>query len=528
MKLHRRTTTVAATAVLTLAISLGQARAAQDPSALMRDAAQAERAGRLADAAALYERAHKAAPSDAEAARGLCEVGLAMVGKGTLAPAAVEACHRAYLMTIGPRDGRNKVAALLTENAKPDLDRLALASLIADSVVKKAPDEPWGYLARHDLARRLERADLLAASTSALMPFAAKEPAVRVALADKVGRPPVWVWLLRLLVLMGLAATAWHALTHRSRNARRDDGSATATSTSRPATVLAVLLSLLASSPASAAPDDQAKPDVANMAQISRFKIDDAHPEEAVKTMAAATKNPLELGYLLQDLSARADRARKEGDLARAARYFHALAVAAPTPYGPRMECQALETIGDITNAIPACRELLTRKGALVSDYERFVEVVLKSPTPLHELEPKELEGVISHLEKESKNANLATVLRCKVALRFEDRAGVEKCASAMTTAPADDPTVISIKWGLAVRRNDQAAALQLVQQAEKAGVGADGLAKMRETTGAMSMKWVRKAKVVGGWAAFFIVAGIFGVKLLGASRRRAASQSSV
>ena len=75
--------------------------------------------------------------------------------------------------------------------------------------------------------------------------------------------------------------------------------------------------------------------------------------------------------------------------------------MAAPTAFGPRKECEALETLGDVSGAVVACREVLTRPGVVVEDYTHFVDLVLENRKPLPELEPKELENVIAHLEKE-------------------------------------------------------------------------------------------------------------------------------
>ena len=66
---------------------------------------------------------------------------------------------------------------------------------------------------------------------------------------------------------------------------------------------------------------------------------------------------------------------------------------------------------------------------------------MLQEPKPLPDLEPKELDNVIGHLEKEGKAGNLPIILRCKVALRFEEiRAALDQCRAAMAKAPFNDP----------------------------------------------------------------------------------------
>jgi hypothetical protein len=529
----RGTTTRAATAAFTLVALLCAAEecaAAEDLTGLLRDAARAQQSGRLQEAAALFDRAHAAFPQDVTAARGSCEAGLALAESSPLSRNAVDSCYQAYVLTHVPRDTRNRVAALLKEKAIPDLDVVALASLGAEAALKQAPEQVWGHLARYDLARRLGRADLLAASRIDLEPFASTEPAALEALNDRLGRPPAWVWLLRILVLSGLAATGLHAFASRRRRASPSKEALP----SRKVAILLGFFSLAVSStawsvePPAAAPNlnDDEKP-VVKDDQISSFKIDDAHPEVAVQTLLAKTNDPLQLGYLLQDLAVRADAANGKGDNARAARYYHALGVAAPTPYGPRMECKAREAIGDIPGAILACRELLTRNGVVVDDHVHFVELVLKSTQPLPALEQKELEGVIAHLEKETKLGDLPAFLRCKVALRFDDGAGLDACESALKSAPVDDPRVIAIKWGLAVREHDKAGALALVEQARKAGASADNISRMVQTTNAMATRRLQKTAVIGALGILLLGAAFFGARMLASSRRRSTSRSA-
>jgi hypothetical protein len=494
-----------------------RAEAAQDLAGLLRDAKAAEVAGRLGDASTLYARAHGEWPKDLDAVRGVCEVGLEIAAGAPISATTGAACHQAFLATQGPRDLRNKVAALLAEKAKPDLDVIAISALMADAATKQAPDQPWGTLARLDIARHLRRADLLTTARSDLQPFAATNDTVRAALADdQIGRPKLWVWILRVLTLLGLAGTGVHALLRRNKLVGRK------TTTSAVAATLLVLLSLLVSSRAVARVGDMPNTEDG---QLSRFKIDDEHPEAAVQGVLATENDPLQLGYLLQDLSARVAAATAKHDNAAVARYYHAISLASPTAIAPRKECEALEAVGDIPGAILACRLALTRDGAVVGDYAKFIDVVLKNPQ-LPALEPQELENVIVHVEKEGKGGNLATVLRCKVALRFEDSGALERCSAAMRTAPFNDPTVISIKWGLAVRQHDKVAALALVEEARKAGFDWQNIQKMQQTTNAMSKQRLQSVTILGGLAILGVVAVVLGARLVAASRRRSASRS--
>src|SRR5205085_2812348 len=117
--------------------------------------------------------------------------------------------------------------------------------------------------------------------------------------------------------------TVAHALlTHRRPKALKPAATASA---------LALLVTLLASSSAGAAPVAGMPELAGHEGQMSRFKIDDAHPEAAVLKLAETEKDPLELGYLLQDLAARAAVADEKHDNAALARYYHAMVLAAPT-----------------------------------------------------------------------------------------------------------------------------------------------------------------------------------------------------
>jgi hypothetical protein len=522
MRPHARAISRAIAGVFALgALSLPTSAArATDLASMLRDAQVAVSAGRLGDAAALYERAYREWPKDLEAARGACELGLKVAGDAPISAATAKACHQRFLATQSPQDLRYKVAALLAEKPKPDLDTIAIAALMAEAARKQAPDQPWWSLARMDIARHLRRADLLATARSDLQPFSATNAVVRDALAEeRIGRPSVWVWLLRILVLLGLAGTAVHALVNRNRTtATKKVGAA-----SQAAAALAVAIALLLSSQTVAAAEPM--PDMKD-GQISRYKIDDAHPEEAVKQVLQGETNPLQLGYLLQDLAARAATAERKDDKPALVRYYRAMSMAAPTSFGPRKECETLEAMGDIPGAIMACRELLMRTGVVVKDYVHFVDLVLESPKPLPDQEPLELANVIAHMESGASTGNLPTIMRCKVALRFEDRSSLELCRTAMAKAPADDPTVISIKWGLAVRDHDREGALALVEAARKAGLDSQQVDKMLQTTNAMSIQGRRRAGVLGGALIIGLALAFFGARVLAASRRRSQTQS--
>jgi hypothetical protein len=128
----------------------------------------------------------------------------------------------------------------------------------------------------------------------------------------------------------------------------------------------------------------QVKAATATKDHLSDLKIDDADPEASVPGPEEAAREPLQYGYLLQDLAGKGEAASKRGNHAAAARYYAALAKAAPTvAFPPRQMCVELEAAGDIPKAIQACRSAVARLGSTAGDYSHFVSLVVNSKGPL-------------------------------------------------------------------------------------------------------------------------------------------------
>src|ERR1035438_5690598 len=110
---------------------------------------------------------------DLDATRAACRAALVSGDQAI----AREACKRAFLMGGTPEDMHNRVQALVEGPARPLMEDLVSASLLADGAVRVAPAQPWGYLARSEIARRLRDRDMLDAAIADLR---------RVAPADEV------------------------------------------------------------------------------------------------------------------------------------------------------------------------------------------------------------------------------------------------------------------------------------------------------------------------------------------------------
>jgi hypothetical protein len=448
-------------------------------------------------------------------ARQACRAALAREESGKPMNFSRTPCDKAFLSGM-PEDMRNDVASMMSPAAHPSLDDLAIATLMADATVRKAHDQPWGYLARCDIGRRLGNADLLASCVEDIRRVAPQSDALKQALRMAAERPSAAVRLFRLLLALGLFATLAHAGRAAWLARFRRRGAA-------PASLVAFLAIFAGLSGWGSRAASAQTPLPGGQDHLSDFKINDEDPESSVPGPEAATRDPLQFGYFLQDLAARAEAAVKQGDHAAAARYYGAIAKGAPTvAYPPRQMCVELEAAGDMERAIQACRSAVARLGSTAADYTRFVALVLASKGPLPAGERKELDAVIAHLQKEAQLGAVPTMLRCEVDLRFKDLPAFEACTAELAKLAPDDPKTVSLQWALAVEKHDRGTAMSLLERARGLGVNAAALAKMEEGTRAILR---RRAQRVGLLiiAAAFVAAGlVFGRRWLGTRRQPA------
>ncbi len=443
-----------------------------------------------------------------QAARKACESALDAEEKGPDAASSRGACYMSKDLGTLPEDFRNKVASLMSPRAKPSLDDLVLSALNADAGVHKGQDKAWGYLARCDIARRLGNADLMEACLADLKRIAPTDLATTLALAYTKESAPVTVWILRILLSLGLLGTLLHAIVERRKKVQ----SALPTPGGHLFGVALGMLVLVAVHAGVARAETPPQADLSETApnpntppkgDLSEYKIDDADPLGSLPKDDVLYKNPLQLGYLIQDLLDKADHAAKTGDHAAEARYYRALTKLAPgESYAPRKLCDAYLAKGDIPSAILACRTVLSRPGTNVNDSLRFVNLVLATKGPLPAGEREELDAVLKHLGSEAQLGAVPTMLRCEVMLRLRDFAALETCTSELAIKAPKDPKTISFQWALALERQDRGEALALIDRARGAGMTADGLARMQRATRAMTLRRL-------GMLAFVLVAMI-------------------
>ena len=443
-------------------------------------------------------------------AREACKRALAAEESSGAVYSSRKPCEAAFLSGM-PEDMRDDVAAMMSPAAHPTLDDLAIATLMTDATVRKANEQPWGYLARCDIGRRLGSANLLASCVEDIRRVAPQGDTLKQAMAMAAERPSAAVRLFRLLLVLGLFGTLAHAgRTAWISRARRRRVTAVAS------LVAGFLIAGLGGGVASA----QLAP---RKDHLSEFKIDDANPEASVPAPDVAVNEPLQYGYLLQDLAAKAESFSKKGDHVAASRFYGAMAKAAPTvAYPPRQMCLELEAAGDVQKAIQACRSAVARLGSTEGDYTRFVSLVLGSKGPLPAGERKELEAVIKHLQEEAKDPTVPTTLRCEVALRFKDIPALEACTKELTKLAPNDPKTVSLQWALAVEKRDRTAAMSLLDRARGLGVSAAALAKMEAGTQAIRRRQLQRLALLT-IAALLAAAGLrLGRRRLGTRRQPA------
>jgi tetratricopeptide (TPR) repeat protein len=467
-------------------------------------------AGRAKEAWALYARAWDAAPKSVVPARAVCRLALSLSSSESSGPsgsqqsAARAACRTALVRGGTPEDMRNNVAATVSGPELPTMIDLQAASFMADGAVHVASGQPWGYLARADLARWLGDRELLDVSLSdlrATTKTAATTDAEtqRLAVLSSTHASP-WVWLGRFLVGAAWLVTAAHAFARRVKRRRLGvvfGGAAL------------LVTSLVATHAVAAGAEDSAPPG---------------------RDVAGAPADPLALGDLLMTLTSSAAAATKAGDPAAAARDWEAVTRAAPDrAYGFARLCDALEALGQREQALAACRTALLTQGTTAADYTHLVRLLLNHEGSLSVAEHRQIAVALAALDAEPQAALIAARVRCDVAAREHDRVALEDCTAKLTAAAPADWRTSSFSWVLAYERGDASSAKSLYERARAAGAPSDVLTRMEQGTRALQERRTVRALRWGLTAAASMLVlvllsllGARGARWLEGRRRRA------
>jgi hypothetical protein len=216
----------------------------------------------------------------------------------------------------------------------------------------------------------------------------------------------------------------------------------------------------------------------------SRFTIDDQDPERLIPSVAERNEAPLDFGYFLMNLSERADEASKRGDHEKAARYYRAVAKAVPeNSVGFSKACAEYEAAGLIAEGVSSCAEALTRQGVKLTDYQRYVRLVLAKPGTLAANAVSDLDAVVEHLEASPETRLAGATAACAVALRLDDAARLARCASILRQGAPDDAQTIAYEWALAVKQDDQSAMERLVERARHSNMSKAAVKRLEDAT---------------------------------------------
>lgn len=307
-----------------------------------------------------------------------------------------------------------------------------------------------------------------------------------------------------------------------------------------------ILAVLTAASPATSAnpaasanPKASANPAASDLS--TKFRINDQNPSANLPSAEDANENPLEFGYMIQDLIARGEDAIQKKAWDRAVKYYEALSMAVPDrAITFRKLCQGYSELGKIDIAAANCGKALTLGGARVIDHFKFVNLSLRkanltaseladmeasiahvrahieahpaapekpapAPKPSSEgAKPKKsLEqikeeflkrqqaGALADLERKGRAREEAQkpvilaleieVLACKLAVRLRDERKLAACVDALKRLKADQKLVLPFEWASAIVRKDPARAGALLEKAKGAGLPSAALQAMTE-----------------------------------------------
>ena len=235
--------------------------------------------------------------------------------------------------------------------------------------------------------------------------------------------------------------------------------------------------------------------------QLSKWPIDLAHPEQGIPTEKERNEDPLQFGYWIQDVAAKAGTAAKLGDHATAVKLYETLAKAVPDrAIGLLKACEEYEALGDLNNAINACGGALLADGLRVSDYTHFVRLMLSKPGDLGEKDQAALAKVVEHMREDPQGRPFAADVECQVGTRTTNVAQLEECTTELAARAPDDAKTLTYQWALAVAKGKFDDARAIGRRAGAAGVPAASVEAMERT--ASSQETARR------WRRFFVAAG--------------------
>lgn len=249
----------------------------------------------------------------------------------------------------------------------------------------------------------------------------------------------------------------------------------------------------------------------------SSFAIDPTDPVASVPSAQDAAKKPLEMGYFVMNLDARAQAATQAGQHSRAAKYYRAMAKAVPErATGFAKACGAHAAAQEWDLAREVCEVALSTEGVKLADYALYVEVMLKSVRAWSKTEVEDVDAVLAtmlqHTGDDAHAYRLVADAVCQVAVRLEEEARLVRCNEMMVRIGPDAPKTLAYASALAIKKRDWRQAERLIERARHAGVDAKAIAAWQAQLSALRPKQseassFRGSVWLGGLAALVVLA---------------------
>ena len=217
---------------------------------------------------------------------------------------------------------------------------------------------------------------------------------------------------------------------------------------------------------------------------VSKWVVDDKDPVSSIPTEQMRSRDPLEFGYWLQDCITKGLQASKSGDHEASIRYFTALAKAVPNrPVSFKKLCDEYELLNDRENAIAACGSVLRLEGVDVSDYIRYLKLIITKRGTLSDREVTSMGAVVQHLREEPAGKGVADEWECEVGIRTQSVAQLEECTAALGAKAPDAPDTLFYQWTLAMQKDQPAEAERILGRARATAMPPDTIEHLENRT---------------------------------------------
>jgi len=428
-------------------------------------------AGKMTEAEAAFRQAEVEAPGSVLLRRRRCE---ALTALGRRADAMAE-CIRALADAHTWVNQRALLRAMVDGPVAPSVDQIFQALAFIRLVNTVSPRTAIPALLVCEIASSTGNGPALVQCATELEKVAPGDAeTLRIQSMVAALCPPARFWAGWLALLAWVLVTAGHALYGAVARGRRTAGLAA---------VAAIAAGLLLALPGVARADalHPAEPGM-----LSKWPVDDAHPEQHIPDEKARASEPLEFGYWLQDCAFKAESATKHGNHAAAIKYYAALAAAVPDrAISYSKMCDEYEALGEKDKALESCGQAILRAGARVGDYIHFVNLDLAKPGPLPEKDVVALGRVLQTLKEDRLGKDAVPELECKVGVRTSNVVQLRECTAALAASAPDGAKTVTYLWALATLEGQYDEASRLVARAGQAGVATPDLDNMRKATAA-------------------------------------------